>query len=756
MNPYPLSDNTVVEVAQRKLMDAFSHMKSVDCSEDVSFIFQIQISMIYDCMMQYKGHHASVSQLTKYVDYLADTGVTDISQVISVLKQLYQFLVTSDEFSEFKAQAKTLPNFDSLRIFIELAYVAFKDFSITEGEVFRRVGSCIIFPTRGSFSNSELLKTALGDWLENEERVKTFKPHIISSKVVAALKTIINAWFSDFSFRKYPATPHFSSGATFECSRRGCKHHVANKYSKFVLNKKHYAAMVVMLEQEAISETMFNTLLKLSSDNIRRMSRRKCVDKQGLETTELDLFIQDHFGRLETQHDTQSYLCDMESCSRLIFVPKNATTVRTVSAESTAGLYLQHGVRESILRYLLDNPFFKQRMDITDQSINQKAALQGSLAGEKSPATYDLSKASDSISNVLVSILFGDMPIGLILEFLRNDCVVLPNEEKHYLNSFSPMGAPLTFIIQTIIYGAFCQLSCEIAAGKDFSEVRPFYPHPWSVYGDDIIIPSDCGQLLSEFLESNGWLVNEEKSFSGKSSYRESCGIEAKSGYEITSLKVSRKLFYPSYKGNAKNTGKRKRKQQDVKNWLVSKRRLIGLANELFAYGMWETRRWILKLLKKQKYEKIIFGYDNPDCVVSDFATNYHVRWRFSRYHTFCTRQLVLKESSSYSKREQRRRSYQLMKYIMWLERLQVQTSDESSPRWIDLIEGQAEAIYDNCYDYSDPSDVQKNCSSRIGSYWIQGESVVGEFLRHDKPIEGFCRQIKEICPSSLVNPIIG
>jgi len=54
-----------------------------------------------------------------------------------------------------------------------------------------------------------------------------------------------------------------------------------------------------------------------------------------------------------------------------------------------------------------------------------------------------------------------------------------------------------------------------------------------AVFGDDIVIPTDCRELFVEALEVLHFKVNERKSFwTGK--FRESCGVDSYDGVDVT------------------------------------------------------------------------------------------------------------------------------------------------------------------------------------------------------------------------------
>lgn len=194
--------------------------------------------------------------------------------------------------------------------------------------------------------------------------------------------------------------------------------------------------------------------------------------------------------------------------ARVAFVPKNAKTHRTICVEPTLNTFVQAGIGDYMARRLR-----KHGIDIRDQSHNQRLARRGSLTGDL--ATLDLSSASDTISSMLVRDLLPDEWYDFLRAF-RSSKVDMPDGTVRTLQMFSSMGNGFTFPLETLIFFALAS-SCT----EDRENV--------SVYGDDIIVPTDAVPLLLEVLRSCGFFVNEEKSFwSGP--FRESCGKDYYSG----------------------------------------------------------------------------------------------------------------------------------------------------------------------------------------------------------------------------------
>jgi len=248
--------------------------------------------------------------------------------------------------------------------------------------------------------------------------------------------------------------------------------------------------------------------------------------------------------------DEDRWLTDVTlSHGKLIFVPKNAKTDRSIVIEPILNSFHQKGVGSYLKTRLLHSG-----IDLYDQSINQRAALRGSI--DNSLATIDLSMASDCLSLELVHELLPPDWTDLLAR-LRTGYVWLPDSvtgemfEKHYayrspcenawipatfdpithkyedrllkLEKFSSMGNGYTFeleslIFYSLVYGVCRSLHLPV---KDIS-----------VFGDDLIVPKAAVSRLTEVLNYCGFTVNSEKSYSS-GPFRESCGADYLNGMDI-------------------------------------------------------------------------------------------------------------------------------------------------------------------------------------------------------------------------------
>lgn len=197
---------------------------------------------------------------------------------------------------------------------------------------------------------------------------------------------------------------------------------------------------------------------------------------------------------------------------RVDFVPKSAKTDRTISVEPMLNSMVQLGIGTYMARRLA-----REGVDITDQSLNQRLAREGSLTGAL--ATLDLSSASDTISSGLVESL---LPYEW-WDFLRacRTGVSTSPDGVIRLEKFSSMGNGFTFPLETLIFYSLAYACCE---PEDHRMVN--------AYGDDIIVPTYAVPLLRKVLTCCGFLVNAKKSYDS-GPFRESCGKDYFRGSDV-------------------------------------------------------------------------------------------------------------------------------------------------------------------------------------------------------------------------------
>jgi hypothetical protein len=197
--------------------------------------------------------------------------------------------------------------------------------------------------------------------------------------------------------------------------------------------------------------------------------------------------------------------------SQLCFVFKNAKSFRLIGIEPLLNLMYQLGYGSHIAKRLA-----AFGVDIRDQTRNQRLAAEGSLTGAL--ATLDLSSASDTVSREIVYELL-PLDWAHVLARGRSEKIELPTGDIVSQEKFSAMGNGYTFPLETLIFWALSS-SC-----LDEGDVC-------SVYGDDIVVPSDKALVVSDVLRYAGFNVNSEKSYIN-GPFRESCGKDYFEGIDV-------------------------------------------------------------------------------------------------------------------------------------------------------------------------------------------------------------------------------
>jgi len=200
--------------------------------------------------------------------------------------------------------------------------------------------------------------------------------------------------------------------------------------------------------------------------------------------------------------------------NNIVFVPKTTLVDRTIAVEPLLNGYVQKGVDQFMRRRLK-----RIGLDLSDQTVNQERARQGSIPGQLDPfVTIDLSAASDSISIEVVKRLLPPEWFEL-LNALRAKKYELDGVEHTY-EKFVSMGNGFCFPLETLIFASACHVSS---------------PGDFVVYGDDIIVRQSKAVEVLRILRRLGFRHNPDKTFL-QGPFRESCGADWFAGREIRPL----------------------------------------------------------------------------------------------------------------------------------------------------------------------------------------------------------------------------
>lgn len=236
----------------------------------------------------------------------------------------------------------------------------------------------------------------------------------------------------------------------------------------------------------------------------------------------VELCAQKENGQLYFEHSRDVVTSFLSKRVRLVahnqitFVPKTAKTHRSIAVEPSLNSFLQKGV-DTFMRLRLK----RIGIDLSDQAGNVSLARHGSAQWDTHDpfCTIDLSSASDSISLGLCKRILPNSWFNF-LNCIRSSSYLLDGVVKPY-EKFCSMGNGFCFPLETLIFSAACH---AVNCGNPKTD--------FLVYGDDIIVRRSKYDELIGLLNSIGFRVNEEKSFSS-GPFRESCGGDFFAGEDV-------------------------------------------------------------------------------------------------------------------------------------------------------------------------------------------------------------------------------
>lgn len=218
--------------------------------------------------------------------------------------------------------------------------------------------------------------------------------------------------------------------------------------------------------------------------------------------------------------------------AKVVLVPKDSRGPRLISMEPLEYQWIQQGIMRGLVRHVEHHPLTRRMVNFTDQSPNRVLALESSRTGAW--ATLDMKEASDRVSLALVRALFPPHVLR-VLEATRTCATKLPDGSLCHMKKFAPMGSALCFPVEALCFWALIVADRIVRLGES---PRRASQHVL-VFGDDIIVPrSDAIETITR-LESYGLLVNRSKSCI-QGFFRESCGVDAYKGINITPLRLKK------------------------------------------------------------------------------------------------------------------------------------------------------------------------------------------------------------------------
>jgi hypothetical protein len=281
----------------------------------------------------------------------------------------------------------------------------------------------------------------------------------------------------------------------------------------------------------------------------------------------------------------RGYLRNHEHPSKLIAVPKTMKGPRLICSEPNYHQWIQQLIRSQI-ENRVKSTALKHCISFGDQRPNRDLALKGSRDG--SIATVDLSSASDRLSCWTVERAFRSNKTMLErihasrTRWMRN--AINERFTSIMLKKCFTQGSACTFPVQTVVYSMFAIAAVLITEGgrvtttsvdKAARKVR--------VFGDDIIVPKTVLPKLVEILSFNQLKVNLDKTFL-KGKFRESCGMDAYDGVDVTPARVRRLSANPSHE------------TVDA---------ILAASNNYYKKGLWHTAYWLRDLIRGHKFPVI-------------------------------------------------------------------------------------------------------------------------------------------------------
>jgi hypothetical protein len=328
--------------------------------------------------------------------------------------------------------------------------------------------------------------------------------------------------------------------------------------------------------------------------------------------------------------------------ARLIAVPKTLSKPRIIASEPTAHQWCQQALMMLLRRSL--SPVARQMIDFNSQLRSRELAKLASISGEL--ATIDLSAASDRLSCYVVERYFNHSRELLhamhACRTTRTECPDLDGR-IHTLRKFAAMGSAITFPVQSLVYAVIALTSVlwqqtKNCNSKDFYHLLKKSAGNVQVFGDDIILPKNAVPTLHSILHNHQMVMNSDKShYDGH--FRESCGMDAWKGYEVTPLYLSKLTCSGT--------------PTDVVSW-------SEVSNNAHRMGLWHTASYMQSKIPG-KLRSLIPISDRPlgcirletFCQGLQFNTPERTKTRWnSDLHHYETKVLVLSSTVSISSRE--------------------------------------------------------------------------------------------------------
>jgi hypothetical protein len=291
---------------------------------------------------------------------------------------------------------------------------------------------------------------------------------------------------------------------------------------------------------------------------------------------------------------------EQEPPAKLLAVPKTYKGPRLIASEPTAHQFLQQGLMQWIRQNMPEA--LRACVDFSDQSPSRMIALEASRSGDL--ATVDLSSASDRLSCWVVERAFkSNQSLLQALHATRTRHVVDATGTHEglgmRLKKFAAQGSAVTFPVQTIVYAGVAiaallydnlprRKSLHAGMVQVTSDDVLRSARNVRVFGDDIVLPSSNVPTLVAGLQALGLKVNASKThYTGL--FRESCGMDAYSGHDVTPVYIGDLLLQPTAEG--------------LSSW-------IEVSNSMHLKACWQTASWMLTKIDKKILKGIVYSHE--------------------------------------------------------------------------------------------------------------------------------------------------
>lgn len=343
-----------------------------------------------------------------------------------------------------------------------------------------------------------------------------------------------------------------------------------------------------------------------------------------------------------------------EPMAKLCAVPKDHSKPRLITVEPASHQFLQQGLMRWFRKNLPSH--LRIAIDFQSQDPSRDLVLESSRTGEM--MSVDLSSASDLLSLWTVERAFsGNLTILRALHAVRTRTVrnatgFAPDKVGILLRKYAGQGNATTFPVQSCIY-ACCAIAALIyqergSCTRITKRMLKSAARKVRVYGDDIILPSSAGPWFSEILSFLQLRINWDKTHK-EGHFRESCGMDAYMGYDVTPLYLQ---------SLAPIASRGKHIPQNLVSWM-------DVCNNAYRKGLWSLS-WELWCSVPMKYRRLIPCSREPQECVTLFTYTNSASFQFSRY-SYTLQRLEVRSivSTSREVREERNSPMSLLQWFV-------------------------------------------------------------------------------------------